>query len=302
MVPIVHIDQVETYNKLRGAVTRHPLVTVLDLSKYEPLPAQTFRFGLYAVFLKELDCGELSYGRSYYDYQEGTLVFVSPGQVLGVQPRVATFKPKGWALLFHPDLIKGTHLGKQIHQYGFFSYTVNEALHLSEAERQDILDCLRKIAAELESPVDRHTRALISTSILLMLDYCQRFYERQFITRENAHQSLMTKFDLLLNEYIYSDSPQELGLPTVAYFAERLQISANYFGDLVRRESGTNALSYIQDRLISVAKDQMYDPDKSISEIAFELGFRYPQHFTRLFRQKVGMPPKEFRHAISRSG
>jgi AraC-like DNA-binding protein len=298
MDQIVRLDQVDAYNRMRGVVTRHPLVTVLDLSKAEVMPARTFRFGLYAVFLKELVCGELSYGRSHYDYQEGTLVFVGPGQVLGVQPKVQTFQPKGWALLFHPDLIKGTPLGRQIQQYSFFSYSVNEALHLSEGERQTVLECFRKVSDELNNPVDRHTRTLITTSILLLLDYCQRYYERQFITREDAHRGTLQRFESLLNEYLGSDVPMDSGLPTVAYFAERLHLSTNYFGDLIRRESGVSAQSFIQERLIETAKERMFDPEASISEIAYGLGFRYPQHFTRLFRQKVGMPPNEYRQAI----
>ena len=298
MDQIVRLDQVDAYNRMRGVVTRHPLVTVLDLSKAEAMPARTFRFGLYAVFLKELVCGELSYGRSHYDYQEGTLVFVGPGQVPSVQPKVQTFQPKGWALLFHPDLIKGTPLGRQIQQYSFFSYSVNEALHLSEAERQTVLECFRKVSDELSNPVDRHTRTLITTSILLLLDYCQRYYERQFITREDAHRGTLQKFESMLNEYLDSDVPMDSGLPTVAYFAERLHLSTNYFGDLIRRESGVSAQSFIQDRLIETAKERMFDPEASISEIAYGLGFRYPQHFTRLFRQKVGMPPNEYRQAI----
>lgn len=294
---IVRLDHVDAYNRMRGVVTRHPMVTVLDLSKAEAMPARTFRFGLYAVFLKELDCGELSYGRSHYDYQEGTLVFVAPGQVLGVQPKVKTFQPKGWALLFHPDMIKGTQLGRQIHQYSFFSYSVNEALHLSEGERQTVLDGFRKVSQELKNPVDRHTKTLITTSILLLLDYCQRYYERQFITREDAHRGILERFESMLNEYLHSDVPLESGLPTVSYFAERLHLSTNYFGDLIRRESGLSAQSFIQDRLIEIAKERMFDPVASISEIAYGLGFRYPQHFTRLFKQKVGMSPKEYRNA-----
>ncbi len=146
MDEIVKIDSVTAYNNMRGVETLHPLVTVLDLSKAEPMPAKTFNFGIYAVYLKELKCGELKYGRSHYDYQEGTLVFIAPGQVMGVQPNVKTFEPKRWALLFHPELIKGTSLGRHIHDYSFFSYDVNEALHLSDKERLLVLDCLQRFS------------------------------------------------------------------------------------------------------------------------------------------------------------
>jgi len=175
MEEIVKIDSVSTYNKMRGMETLHPLVTVIDLSKAKPMAAKKFKFGLYAVYLKELNCGELKYGRNHYDYQEGTLVFVGPGQILGVQPKVTTFEPKGWALLFHPDLINGTSLGKHIQEYSFFSYDVNEALHLSEKERQIVLDCLSKIQYELERPIDKHSKKMITSNIELFLNYCIRF-------------------------------------------------------------------------------------------------------------------------------
>ena len=180
MPAIIKLESVAQYNALRGVETLHPLVSVLDLSKANPLPAQTFNFGLYAVYLKELNCGELKYGRGLYDYQEGTLVFIAPGQVIGVQPKVKTFEPKGWALLFHPDLIKGTSLGKHMQQFSFFSYDVNEALHLSEKERQIVLDCFAKIQYELEQSIDKHSKTLIAANIELFLNYCTRFYDRQY--------------------------------------------------------------------------------------------------------------------------
>jgi hypothetical protein len=183
MPKITQLNSVTQYNHLRGVKTLHPLVTMLDLSKAVPMPAQTFHFGLYAIYLKELECGELSYGRSKYDYQEGTLVFIAPGQVLGIQPKVKTFQPKGWALLFDPEFIRGTSLGRKIKEYNFFSYDVNEALHISDNERNIILDCFTKIQFELESGIDKHNRTLISSNIELFFNYCQRFYDRQFITR-----------------------------------------------------------------------------------------------------------------------
>ncbi len=245
MEEIILIDTVTTYSQLRGVKTLNPLVAVIDLSKAQPMPARTFNFGMYAIFLKELDCGELKYGRNYYDYQEGTLVFIAPGQVLGVQPGVKTFAPKGWALLFHPDLIKGTSLGKHIHEYSFFSYEVNEALHLSEKERQLTLDCFQKILYELEQTIDKHSKKLIASNIELFLNYCTRFYDRQFITRENVNKGALAKFETLLNDYFNSDKPAHAGLPTVAYCAEALYLSANYFGDLIKRETGRSPQEYI---------------------------------------------------------
>ena len=295
MDEIVKLESVAQYNAIRGVETLHPLITVLDLSKARPMPAARFNFGLYAVYLKEVKCGDLKYGRSHYDYQEGTLVFIAPGQVLGVEPSVKTFKPKGWALLFHPDLIQGTSLGKHIPDYSFFSYEVNEALHLSERERQIALDCFTKIGYELQQSIDKHSKTVIASNIELFLNYCNRFYDRQFITRDNVHKGILEKFENFLNDYFQSDKPQTIGLPSVTYCAAGLHLSANYFGDLIKKETGKSAQDYIQLKLIAKAKEKIFEPDKTVSQIAYELGFKYPQHFTRLFKQRVGSTPNEYR-------
>ncbi|MCF2502057.1 helix-turn-helix transcriptional regulator [Dyadobacter sp. CY107] len=295
MEEIVKLDSVAAYNNMRGVKTQHPLVTLLDLSEAEPMPAKTFNFGLYAVYLKELNCGELKYGRSHYDYQEGTLVFIAPGQVMGVQPGVKTFEPKGWALLFHPDLIKGTPLGKLIQDYSFFSYDVNEALHVSDRERQIILDLFSKIQHELDQSIDKHSRKLISSNIELLLDYCTRFYDRQFITRDHSNNSIIERFEGVLNGYYSSEKPYENGLPSVAWCAAELNLSANYFGDVIKKETGKTAQEYIQAKVIDIAKERIFDLEKSVAQVAYELGFKYPQHFTRLFKQRVGCTPNEYR-------
>ncbi|HXD78113.1 MAG TPA: helix-turn-helix transcriptional regulator [Puia sp.] len=296
MEKIVRIETVDQYNKMRGVETLHPLVSVIDLAKARPMPAQIFNFGVYAIFLKEFKCGELRYGRSTYDYQAGTLVFVAPGQVLGVQPKIPTFEPKGWALLFHPDLIKGTSLGKHIQDYSFFSYDVNEALHLSEKERQIVLDLFSKIEYELEHAIDKHSRTLIVANLGLFLGYCTRFYDRQFITRDHVHKGIVERLATLLNDYFSSDNPQIIGLPSVGWCAGQLNLSANYFGDLIKKETGISAQDHIRNKLIDIAKERVFDPEKSISEIAYNLGFKYPQHFTRLFKQRVGQTPRAYRH------
>ncbi len=295
MEDIVKLESVAAYNAMRGVETLHPLITVIDLAKAKPMAAKTFNFGLYAVYLKELKCGELKYGRHQYDYQEGTLVFIAPGQVMGVQPNVKTFEPKGWALLFHPELIKGTPLGKYIQDYSFFSYDVNEALHLSEKERQIIVDCFGKIEYELGQRIDKHSKTLIASNIELFLNYCTRFYDRQFITRDNAHKSVLEKFEALLNQYFTSSQPQTEGLPTVAWCASALHLSPNYFGDLIKKETGKSAQEYIHAKLLDVAKQRIFNRDKSISEVAYELGFKYPQHFNRLFKQRTGLTPNDYR-------
>lgn len=295
MDAIVHFDTVEQYNRLRGVPTHHPLVSVVDLTQARPMPAQTFHFGVYAIYLKELKCGELRYGRSMYDYQEGTLLFIAPGQIIGVQPGAVTYEPKGWALLFHPEFIKGTSLGRLIKDYSFFSYDVNEALHLSISEREIVIDCFRKIEREITANIDKHSKKLISSNIELLLNYSTRFYDRQFITRDQANQGMLAKFEQLLHEYYSGDKPRKLGVPTVSYCAAALHLSANYFGDLIRKESGITAQEYIQNAVITIARDRMVDIDKSISEVAYDVGFKYPQHFTRLFKQKVGVTPAVYR-------
>ena len=295
MDKIVKIRSIAQYTTMRGVPTKHPLVAVIDLSKAKPMPAKTFNFGLYAVGLKEFKHSQLRYGRRHYDYQEGSLIFVAPGQVLGVQPGVDLFAPKGWALLFHPDLLNGTPLGKHMQDYSFFSYAVNEALHLSDKEKSLINDCLSKIEYELDHNIDKHSKGLIAANIELLLNYCVRFYDRQFITHDQANQGILKRFEHVLGGYFSSDKPQSEGLPSVAYCAEALHLSPNYFGDLVKKETGSSALEYIQSTVIDVAKEKVFDRGKSMSEIAYELGFKYPQHFTRLFKQKTGVTPNNYR-------
>lgn len=295
MEEIIKLDSIAQYNAIRGVPTQHPLVSVIDLSKAQPMPVGRFNFGLYTVYLKEVKCGDLKYGRNLYDYQEGTLVFIGPGQVLGVEPKVKPFTPKGWSLVFHPELIRGTSLGKHIQDYSFFSYKVNEALHLSEKERQIVLDCFAKIEYELQHDIDKHSKTLIASNIELFLNYCTRFYDRQFITRDNAHRGVLEKLERLLDDYFSTDKPLTEGLPAVAWCAAALNLSPNYFGDVVKKETGRSAQEYIQSKVIDVAKEKIFDVSKSVSEIAYELGFKYPQHFTRLFKQKVGCTPNEYR-------
>lgn len=298
MEEILKFDTIGQYNAFNKNVTLHPLVSVVDLSKAEPRQLRRMSYGFYVVFLKEIKCGDLKYGISNYDYEEGTLVFLAPGQVIG-STGTDYYQPQGLALVFHPDFIHGTSLGKHMSDYTFFSYTVNEALHLSERERQIILDCLSKIKFELEHGVDKHSKKLIATNIELFLNYCVRFYDRQFITRENSVKGIMERFETLLNEFFSSDKPQEVGLPSVAYCANELNLSANYFGDLVKKETGKSAHEFIQLKLIDVAKERIFDTNKSLSEIAYALGFKYPQHFSRVFKQHVGISPLEYRSSMN---
>lgn len=301
MEEIRKLTAVSQGNALVGKETLHPLVSVIDFSKYQPMQYLRMAMDFYGVFLKDIRDADVLYGRHHYDYQEGTLIFIAPNQVVGLGNRKEgeVFQPSGWGLLFHPDLLHGTTLSKRIKEYSYFSYEVHEALHLSEQEKQMAIDCFTKIDMELRRGIDKHSKMLITSNIELFLNYCVRFYDRQFIVREHTNQAVVTRFDQLLNQYFTSNDVQLLGFPTVGYFAEKFHLSANYFGDLIKKETGQSAQEYIQATLIEIAKERIVEPTKSISEIAYKLGFKYPQHFTRLFKQKVGMTPMEYRIGVN---
>ncbi|MDN3655448.1 helix-turn-helix transcriptional regulator [Ferruginibacter paludis] len=292
---IRRFETVSDYNAFNKNETLHPLVSVVDLSKADPRQGSRMYFGFYTIFLKDVKCGDLVYGRNTYDYQEGTLVFLAPGQVAGINSNGEIYQPKGYALVFHPDLIHGTALGRHMKDYSFFCYQSNEALHLSERERKIVLECFSKIQYELEHAIDNHSKKLIVSNIELFLNYCSRFYERQFITRDIVHQGIVERFETLLNGYYQSEKPQTIGLPSVAWCAGELNLSPGYFGDLIKKETGKTAQEYIQTKVIDVAKERIFDHNKSVNQIASELGFKYPQHFTRLFKQRSGYTPNEYR-------
>ena len=293
---MITFETISDYNDFNNHETLHPLVSVIDFSKAEMRTGKKMYFGLYCIFLKDVKCGDLIYGRNYYDYQKGTLVFVSPGQVVDVANKTEPYQPMGHGLVFHPDLLHGTTLGKSIKSYNFFSYQTNEALHLSDKERLLVLDLLSKIESELELGVDKHSKKLIATNIELFLSYCERFYDRQFITREDVNQGILEKFETILNDYFHNFHAHVTGLPSVAYCAEKLNLSSNYFGDLIKKQTGKSAQEYIQNKVIDVAKERVFDTNKSISEVAYELGFKYPQHFSRMFKNATGYTPIEYRN------
>lgn len=292
------MQTVSDYGARVGHSALHPLITFIDLSQCNYTPgarALALRFGFYAVFLKQgTDC-TIKYGRKNYDYQEGTLVFMAPEQVVDISNDGPDYQPSGLVLLFHPDILKGTSLHANMHEYSFFSYQVSEALHLSEKERTIITDCFYKIEFELGQGVDKHSKRLLVSNLELMLNYCSRFYDRQFITRDNENHGVIERFEAQMDEYFIKGKAEKEGVPTVSVFADNLHLSANYFGDLIKKETGKTAQEHIQDKLIEVAKNKIYDPEKTVSQIAYELGFKYPQHFTRLFKKKTGHSPNTFR-------
>ena len=295
MKEVIKLDTVDQYNRLFGLETLHPLVSVVNLSEATRFPTHfTMNYGVYALFLKNVKCGDIRYGRQIYDYQEGTVTSFAPGQVVEVDMPQGV-RPNAYGLLFHPDLIKGTSLGQDIKHYSFFSYASAEALHLSEEEKSIFTDCLEKIRMELQHPIGKHSKRLISRNIELLLDYCMRFYERQFITRSESNKSVLVKFEALLDDYFQSDKPQTDGLPSVKYFADKVFLSPNYFGDLIKKETGKSAQEYIQTRMIDIAKEMIAGTEKTVSQIAYELGFQYSQHFNRIFKKNTGYTPGEYR-------
>ena len=292
---IISLDSVDKYNRLFGLETLHPLVSVVNLSEATKFPTHfTINYGVYALYLKETVCGDIRYGKQTYDYQEGTITSFAPGQVAEIEMTEGV-KPKAYGILFHPDLIKGTPLGSEIKRYSFFSYKSNEALHISDDEKKIIMDCLSKIQMELEHSIDRLSKRLIAGNIQLLLDYCLRFYERQFNTRAVVNKDILSRFESLLDDYFDNGRTRTEGLPTVKYFADKVFLSPNYFGDLIKKETGKTAQEYIQTRLIDAAKEMIAGSDKTMSQIAYELGFQYSQHFNRLFKKNVGYTPNEYR-------
>lgn len=292
----VTLDSIDAYNKLFGLTTLHPLVSVIDLKKAtRGIGRIRMSYGVYALFLKNgVNC-TLKYGREHYDYQEGTIVSFSPGQVIDVDSTGESMAPDVVGLMFHPDLICGTPLASKIDSFGFFGYSQREALHLSEAERNIFLDCLEKISLELEHPVDSHSADLISANIQLLLEYLNRFYDRQFITRHKVNSSVVAAFENELSR-IYSDGSTVNEVPKVSYFAEKANLTPGYFGDLIKRETGSTPQDIITLCLIKEAKRRLASTDTDISVIAYDLGFQYPQHFTRLFKRVTGKSPSVFRH------
>ena len=302
MDKILNLDSVDLYNKLYGLETLDPLVSVIDLNKAtSSVDLIRFNYGIYALYLKLEKACDIKYGRQTYDYQEGTIVCFAPGQTAETNPTTDKVQVNAHGILFHPDLLRGTSLGKNIKKYTFFSYEVNEALHLSEEERSIVMDCLKIIRMELEHGVDKHSKTLLVNHIELLLNYCMRFYERQFITRGKTNRDVLTRFENLLDEYFESTLAEQDGLPTVKYFADKLCLSSNYFGDMFKKETGKSPQEYIQEKVIELAKERISGTADTVSQIAYSLGFQYPQHFCRLFKKRVGYTPSEYRAQIGLS-
>lgn len=289
-----HFNTVQEFNDYYGLETLHPLVSVVRFNKPAKVEEAMYHYGLYALFLKENKGCKLSYGRTEYDFDEMTVTSFAPGQVIHVEPNPEVIIPKWTAIVFHPDLLNRTSLGKNISRYEFFDYTSNEALHLSVAEIEIFRGVLSMIQQELNRSIDKHSKELIVNNIELLLNYCLRFYDRQFITREEINHSVVKKFTALLDQYIANQAQQE-GFPSVAYFADKCCYSPKYFGELVKTETGRSAKDFISDRMLSAAKQLLNDELLSIKTVSQQLGFEYPQHFIRFFKAKTGQTPSDYR-------
>ncbi len=278
----------------------HPLVTVLDLSKIE-IPEEVLGKKLatpfYSISLKNKLGKPFKYGRNYFDFSEGALFGIAPNQVIEVDEASGKGDLGGWALYFHPDLIRGYGLMEKISDYGFFSYETNEALHLSEKEKNTLNEIIRKITEEYESNIDEFSQDVLVSNIELLLNYIKRFYSRQFITRKSQNTTIVSQFEHLIKSYFEND--HLTGLPSVHFFAEKLHISDSYLSDLLKKETGLNAQDSIHSYVIELAKNDLINTDQSVSQIAYALGFEYPQYFSRLFKNKTGQTPKDYRLSLN---
>ena len=297
MMEEVFLNTVHDFNDYQGVATLHPQVSVVHVENTEHIRECVMHYGLYALYLKENKGCKLSYGRTPYDFDEMTVTSFAPGQVVKVEPNPEVSFAKFTALVFHPDLLSRTALGRQMNRYEFFSYSSTEALHLSAQEVEVFRGVLAMIEQELHRAIDKHTRELIVSNIELLLNYCLRFYDRQFITREEINHSVVKKFLDLLDDYIAAKAQSE-GLPTVAYFADKCCLSSGYFGNLVRVETGRTAKDIIADHLLAHAQQLLNDEALTITLISQRLGFEYPQHFVRFFKSHTGRTPSAYRHAL----
>ena len=293
----IFINTIQDFNDYQGVETLHPLVSVVHVENTEHIKECVMHYGLYAIYLKENKGCKLSYGRTPYDFDEMTVTSFAPGQVVKVEPNPDVPFAKFTALVFHPDLLNRTALGRQISRYEFFGYSSTEALHLSAKEVEVFRGVLAMIEQELHRAIDKHTRELIVSNIELLLNYCLRFYDRQFITREEINHTLVKKFIELLDDYITSKALRD-GLPTVAYFADKCCLSSGYFGNLVRVETGRTAKDIIADHVLAYAKQLLNDETLTITMISNRLGFEYPQHFVRFFKSHTGKTPSAYRNEV----
>jgi len=295
---ILKIKSIRQFHEILGfPKPKHPLISIVDASKFKISKNQLnkkFIYDFYMISLKDKSCG-IEYGRNSFDFDEGVMVFSSPGQVYRPTKEIQEGDIEGWSLLFHPDLIRPSHLGQQMGMYSFFNYEFIEALHLSEEEEENINTTIASIQNECEQHIDNHSQRVIVSNLELLLNYSLRFYERQFNTRFNKSTSIVSQFEAELKNYFISNKHLDSGLPTIEYFSNIANLSQHYFSDLIKKETSRKPKDHINDYDIEKAKNQIIGTEQSISEIAYNLGFNYPHYFTRLFKSKTGYTPVEYR-------
>jgi AraC-like DNA-binding protein len=300
MSEIIHLQCIADLNKLFNlGNSQHPLITIFDFSNVTEQVENNTKIStdFYSIMFKNYCKNNFKYGRKTIDFQDGNLICIAPNQTIEIDNEVETREDKlGWGLFFHPDLIRSTSLNDKIKNYSFFHYEVSEALHLSDKEKKTLFECVQKIQSELHENIDVHSQSIIVSSIELLLNYCSRYYSRQMITRSQSNKSIITQVETLLTHYFEENTIKELGIPSVKFLAEKVNLSPSYLGDLLKKETGKNAQEHIHLHIIEKAKDSLLNSDKNINEIAYELGFEYPQYFNKLFKNKTGKTPSEYRN------
>lgn len=293
MSKIMKIKNVSDYSRYLGHTDRHPLVSVINYAEVSPIRHSLNSYSVYGIFFHDQQDIDLTYGCGKYDYKSGTVICVAPGQIGGKEDNGERVMLTGWALLFHPDLLRGTPLSKNIKQYTFFDYRVHEALHMTDEEHDIFVSLMQQIRNELQKPHDELQNAILIAYIELVLNFCQRFYNRQFTTRKLENSDILMKFNNLLNDYYEKNTQLTLGLPTVQYCADKLCMSSNYFGDVIKKTTGDTASNYIRQYVIQRVKNELAT-GASIVQVADDLGFKYPQHLSRMFKQQTGITPSEY--------
>jgi AraC-like DNA-binding protein len=300
MTQIIHLHSIADLHKLFClGNSNHPLVTVLDFGKVTEEVEQNTKIttDFYSIMFKNYCKNNIKYGRKSIDFQDGNLICIAPNQMIEIDYEIEEREDKlGWGLFFHPDLIRTTSLNDKIKDYSFFAYEVSEALHLSDKEKNILTENIQKIETEIKENIDIHSQHIIVSTIELLLNYCSRFYGRQMITRSQTYKSTISQIEIVLNEYISNSKLKEQGLPTVKFLADKVRLSASYLSDILKKETGKNAQEYIHYFLIEEAKNLLLNSDNNINEIAYNLGFEYPQYFNKLFKQKTGKTPMEYRN------
>ncbi len=293
MPKILNVNKTSDYSGYHGLTDRHPLVTVIDFSEISPICHSLNKYGVYGVFVQDDNDLDLTYGCGKYDYKDGSLICVAPGQIGGKEDNGERSSIGGWAMLFHPDLIRGTQLEKDIKSYSFFDYSVNEALHMNEKEHGIVVSILRRIKSEIDAPHDDFQNDILISYISLLLKYCQRFYNRQFITRKLFNNDILSKFDSFLHGYFADNLQMRNGLPTVNICAEHLCMSTNYFSDLIKKMTGESPGRHIRQFVVRQIKNELAS-GLTVAEAAYKLGFEYPAHLSRMFKKETGQTPTEY--------